>query len=255
MTGRRATFGLAVLIALALSAVAATSASATGTTAFTCVKDAGGSLKGPHCLTSGSGESYKHVGFNTKTTATATNANTASETTAASSVILKGTTAGIITEITCSEAHAEGFLENKENGSAEMFVHATGKLRLTGCVVNKPEKIGCKVKGGEITTTELTVTTEGQGDELLVKPAEGGGVTSITVEGCSNPSCNGTFPLTGTIKATANGATFLVTEAGTTTQNTLKFAGQKAGIEASLTIKAHEKEGEETKPISVTTVP
>jgi hypothetical protein len=249
MITRNTALGIAAFFAVALSAFSVASASAESTTAYTCVKDAGGTFLGAHCLSTGSGEKYKHVAFNTKTTTTGTNANTAEETKAARSAILKGSLSGVVTEITCGELHGEGFLENKETASKEMYIHLEGKLHFTNCVVKAPAGKGCKVKEETITTGELTGSSEGLSGELKVTPKEGSTFVSITIEGCSISALNNTFPLTGSFKAKSSGATLTTTHADITTQNTLKFGGTKAGFDLGLTLKAHEKEGQETNPI------
>jgi hypothetical protein len=109
--------------------------------------------------------------------------------------------------------------------------------------------------GKTVTTNELTGTTEKQGDAALIKPASGTEFTKITIEKCSIAGLNNTFPVTGTVKAEITGATVSSTAATTTAANTLKFGGVKAGLDGALTIRAHEKNEEVTKPITVTTPP
>lgn len=267
MNSHKTAIGIAVLIALALSAFAATSASASGATTFTCVKDPEGTLFGPHCLKASTGDNtkYKHVAIapETTTTSTLTNANTASNTTAAQSWTLKATLAGVSVEITCSELHGEGTVENrttvKETG--EMFGHGEFRVHFTGCVVKAPAGKGCKVANeGTITTNQLTSRTVASGESGKVEPNEGTTFTELKIEGCTIAALNNTFPVTGSFLAKTNGATITVTHAEVTTQGTLKFGGQKAGIEGALTTKAHKfpKEGEEpeeTKPLSYTATP
>jgi len=258
----KAAAGVAVLCALALSAVAASSASAKGLTAFTCVTDPSGTLKGDHCLTEGSGSPAKHVKFTEKTTGIATNANTASETTAARKSILKGTLSGVASEIECTGVTGEGTIENKTTvpETGEMYVHVIGKLKYTGCKMLKPA--GCTV-ATELETNQLTGTTEGiqtaEGPHTgLIKPAGETPFIEIKTTGCTNEGLNQTYPVTGSLKGILTGATVTSAHNDITTQNTLKFGGQKAGLDGALTLKAHKfpKEGEtveETKPLSVTT--
>lgn len=262
MSRRKTAVGIAVLFALALSAFSAAGASAevTGTKAFTCVASPSGTLKGEHCLTSGTGEPFKHVGFKTKTTVTATNANTAAngagETTKASRPSkLHGTISGLETELECLTLHGEGFLENKAAGE-ENFVHVTGSLKYSECAVLKPAGKSCIVGNGKtVTTSALTGTTEKQGDAALIKPAEGTEFASIKIESCTVAGLNNTFPVSGTLIGEISGATVSSTRAGSTAANTLKFGGQKAGLDGALTLKGHEKNEEVTKPITVTTPP
>ncbi|HET7445221.1 MAG TPA: hypothetical protein VFJ57_11230, partial [Solirubrobacterales bacterium] len=257
MSRARSVLGIAVLFALALSAFAASGASAKGTTAYTCVTGAGTFL-GDHCLTAGQGGSggeSKHVAIepNTTTTGTATNANTTSNTTAHRVSILKGVISGLASEIECTEVHGEGTFENRTEGET-MYAHAEGKLHYTGCKVLAPAGKGCVVANeGTITTEQLTGRTEAEGHLIKITPKEGAKFATITLEKCTPASLNQAYPVEGSLKVVATGATLSSTHAEITTQGTLKFGGQKAGLEGALTLKAHSKAGEETNPLTVTT--
>ena len=262
MSKRKTAVGIAVLFALALSAFSVASASAANLTAVTCVTDPNGTFIGDHCLKSGSGNKAKHVEFNQDETTTgiATNANTASETTAARSSILTGTLTGVPTEITCTEvASEEGMFENRKNAKGEMYAHAEGKLHYKGCVVNKPAGKGCKVAGETVLTNQLTGTTDiaQEAEPALhtaeIKPKEGNIFTEIKIEKCTTEALNNTYPVTGTVKARLSGATVQGTGAEVTAQNTLKFGGQKAGLDGAITLHAHSNAGEETHPLTITT--
>ncbi|HET7445573.1 MAG TPA: hypothetical protein VFJ57_13045 [Solirubrobacterales bacterium] len=255
MSRAKTAFGIAVLFVLALGAFGVGIASAQGTTGYTCVTDGNGTLKGDHCLTTGSGSPAKHVEIkqDETTTTLATNSNTASETTAAQSATIKAALAGVTTEITCKEVSGEGSFENKSSGG-EMYLHSEGKLHFAGCSVKLPAEKGCKVKGETLLTETITTTSLGQGDSVKVVPKnESGKFAEVTIEGCSIAALNNTCPITGSFKAVGPGATLTTTHTQVTTENTLKFGGQKAGLEVSMTVNAHSNAGEETHPISVTT--
>ena len=97
------------------------------TTAFTCAKTGPGALiADAHCVTVGSGE-YSHVEITEKTKVTASNAQTASSTTAATPAVLKGTAAGNKTAISCATVSGSGTLENSESGG-EMIASGSGTL-------------------------------------------------------------------------------------------------------------------------------
>lgn len=259
MNRRKPAIGIAVLFVLVLSAVSAASASASETL-YTCVQVEGGvTMFGPHCLSVSTGDitRYKHVEWSQSTTTfVATNANTAESTKASRSSFLKSTLLGINTEVACTAVEGSGTISNKEEifeKEIEMFGHATGKLTFSGCVVNLPAGKGCKVKGGAITTEEITVRTRSVGLEAEVKPAKvEGKFATITIEGCSTEALNNSFPVTGSFKVQMNGATLTSTHAEVTTQNTLKIGGQKAGLDGAVTIKVHGSAGETTQPIGVT---
>jgi len=246
---------IAALCALALSAFAAASASAKGLTAVTCVKGKG-VLNGPHCLGTSGGE-YGHValGEGIETTGITTNANTAAETTAARKSILKGTLSGVASEIECTGVTGSGTSSNKKNAGGKMYAHAEGTLTYTGCKMLKPA--GCTV-AIELSTNKLTLTTSGiQTAEpphtALVKPAGETPFFELTLHNCTNEALNQTYPITGSLKMKISGATLTALHEDITKQNTLKFGGQKAGIDSALTMKAHSFAGEETQPVTFTT--
>ncbi|HET7445571.1 MAG TPA: hypothetical protein VFJ57_13035, partial [Solirubrobacterales bacterium] len=259
MSRARSVLGIAVLFALALSAFAASSASASGATAFTCVSG-GSAFEGAHCLSGPGAKSFKHetIPVETQTTGTATNANTAESTTAASSQTLKGTISGVKTAVTCPQVHGEGLFENKTTvkETGEMFGHAEGKLHYTGCEVKEPAGKGCVV-GNEatITTEQLTGKTVGNGSTVKIEPKGETPFASIKIESCSIPALNNTFPVNGSVVVKTSGATLTANEEEVTKQTTLKFGGQNAGLEGALTLKAHSKAGEETQPLTVTATP
>jgi hypothetical protein len=260
MSKRKTAFGIAVLFAVALSAFSAASASAAGETAFTCVKEnnVNGDRFGAHCLSTGTTEEkYKHVTINQDETTTgiATNAKTLSGTTASTPSILKGTAAGVATAIECTTVSSEeGTFENRVDAGG-MFAHAEGKLVYSGCIVTAPAGKGCKVGGGGVITTNKLTGRTINGGKVRIEPvpAKAPIFVEIPIEGCSVGGLNNKFPVEGSVEANTNGATITGTHAEVTTQNKLKFAGQKAGLEGAITLEAHSKAGEETHPLSVTT--
>jgi hypothetical protein len=236
MVSRRSAVALAVMCALAISAVSVAGASAGPAKAFTCVRAATtGDRFGPHCLASQPGveERYAHQSFDPKTPTVVSNEDTVAETTAAAVSVLAGTLSGVVTEIQCTSVTGTGELENKEVEKVAV-VHETGILEYTGCTVLKPAGKGCVVSGGKVTTNELTAITEST-ETLAVKPASGTTFASVKIESCSTTALNNTFPVTGTLKATITNATRTTTEVGVTEQGTLKFGGNKAGLSGALT--------------------
>jgi hypothetical protein len=229
MIRRKSAVALAVMCALAISAVAVASASATS--AFTCAKGAG-TFRGPHCLSTGSAAAeYGHESFTGSTSFTVTNANTASETTAAAISVLGGSISGVATELQCTTMSGTGTLENTGT-----VAKGTGVIAYTGCTVLKPSGKGCKVKGEAINTNSLAAETNGAAN-LKYKPASGETFAAIVIEGCTVTALNNTFPVTGSLEGTVTGGTTTTTEAGITTQGTLKFGGNKAGLGGAWTTR------------------
>jgi hypothetical protein len=236
MNGRKAVMGLAVLCALVFSAFAASSASANQ--AYTCQPVTGQvgtvGFSDAHCLTAATGlnVTHEHVLITENTNITGTNANTAEGTTAARVSKLRGTAAGVETEVQCTTVGGSGTMKNEAT-----WAEGTGTINYSGCSVSKPAGKGCVVSGGAVNTKELFATTKGLTNELEFTPKEGTEFASITITSCSVSGLNNTFPVTGSIKGVTSGATTTSTHTETTAQNTLKFAGQKAGLDGAITIK------------------
>jgi hypothetical protein len=272
MNGRKAIVGLCMLCALVFSAVAAQSASAAGTTAYTCVKDVNGTLWGEHCLGSqnGSADKYKHeaIELNKTTEVTITNEKTENETKAASLQVYKGTIAGIEVELSATGVHGVGTLTNREDAATkEMYVEGTAFLEYTGVKVTKPA-VGCTASTDNLVTgavgeagkidAHMDFGTKGQGDRLKFSAAAST-APSVNIWAyyvtCSpeKPGIEGTSPVTGSFTCPTNGATIVCTHLDTTAQNSLKFKGAKGGLEGSLTVLGRANSGEAYKPISLTT--
>jgi hypothetical protein len=236
MTGHRSVIGIALLCALALSAFAASSASAAAGRAFECVSGKG-TLRGEHCLTTGTASAtFGHVEIKNgvATEITGTNAKSASETTASSPTTLAGTIAGVKTAVVCTGVAASGTLTNATTG-VSTFLETTA----TGCTVEEPAGKGCVIPGEEIEMPSLTATSVGRtnNNELEIKGPTGGNIGLIEIKGCANeaPPANA-YPLKGSYIVTTTGATLEKVEATITAQKTLKFGGQVAGLNGAITI-------------------
>jgi hypothetical protein len=242
-----------MLCALVVSAFAAQGASAANTTAFTCV-NTGTAFKGAHCLTTGSAsQTFSHAEFKEKvgealntTAITGTNANTASETTAARPTKLHVTIGGAELELEASGTGGSGTLNNRETG--EFWSEGSGTIEYTGVTVLKPAGKGCKVltdteaggKGAEGQVDAFVkATTKGQEDFVKFEPKNAALFASFWVE-CTaklGAPLEGTWEITGSVKCPTEGATIVCTGAATTALNTLKAKGNKAGIDGALTLK------------------
>lgn len=261
MRGRRVAIGVGVIACLLLVLGAQSAGAVTGTTAFTCKKKAiegGSGFSDAHCRTEvGSGAKYEHVAIpaGTKTELLVTNAQTAENTTASQSAILGGVLSGVAVELTAKEVKNEGTFENSVAANGEHFVHGTGKTTYTGVVVKKPAEKGCVVKEEKVTTNTLTGTSAEQGMAGRLTPAEAGGVfAQLTIEKCSVEALNNTFPITGSVKCSGVGSTALCTHAEITAQGTLKFGGQKAGVDVGTTFTGRAPGDPSYTPLGVTTV-
>jgi hypothetical protein len=273
MTGRKALLGLCMLCALMVSAVAAQSAMAvSGTTWFTCVKDApSGTLFGAHCLSEGLPKEFKHVEVpqDQTTELSITNSNTGNSTTVAVPATLKETIAGVELEIQATGVTGTGSGANKKDATTgEHYISGTVFFETTGVTVTKPAGKGCKVftddpvtkaKGAEgQTDVHLDFTTLGQGDSINFTPAastEGGNWATYYVE-CTTkvPAIEGTFPITGSATCAVSRATIECQHNQITEKNGLKGKGAKAGVAAVWTFRGRANISESFNPLSVTTV-
>ncbi|HEX6667314.1 MAG TPA: hypothetical protein VF081_12035 [Solirubrobacterales bacterium] len=271
MNARIGIASLCMLCALLSSAFAAQSASAiTGTTAFTCVQEQG-TLRGEHCLATGTAwPAFGHVAIpqNDTTETTTTNAKTGPETTTASGLRLKQTIAGVPLELSATGVSGSGWIENKVVASGEKggehYAHGKGTLTFTGVEVTQPAGRGCKAttdnaategEVGVVHSKELTAITEGQNWKFL--PAEGNVLASFFVtceEGKQIPTIEGTWSVTGSVKGAPEGATIKFTHTSTTAEATLRTKGVKAGLEGNLTLSARANGGNLYWPVASTTV-
>ncbi len=151
--------------------------------------------------------------------------------------VLSGITGGIAAEIVCTGASSTGHLTNRTNGAKEMFVEGTKTvITYTGCTAPKPTGQNCKVKGGEVKTAEIVSTTLKKGMAAEFTPASGTLFATITLEGCKTAGLNTTYKVEGAVIVPITGSTLVTTEAQTTTDNKLKFGGQKAGLASTTTV-------------------
>jgi hypothetical protein len=263
MKRNRAIIGLCVFCALALSAIAAQSATATtkGTTAFTCKKAEGG-FTDAHCKSAGSG-GFKHevVPENTKTEVLVSNETTNGE---RQPLIFKVTIAGTPIEVRAATVNSVvASIENKKAASGEHYVSGTDMISVTNVTVPPPCKVfafgtggtggpGEKGTEGTIILHVLTATTEGQGDSLKFSPASGSVVAEFFLE-----NCGGTIKAIGSVSCTPEGATCNFNHIATTTAGTLRAntaAGPKVGIEGTLTFSGRTSPEQAFTPLAPTTV-
>lgn len=260
MVGYKSLIGICMAVVLAFSAFAAVTASAEQR-AYTCLKGAGlKDFADRHCVTNvGAGKGTRGHTLITEagTKITGSNFSTATETTTAARSRLKGELFAIVTEVQCEGVNTTGELTN-----AAASVSGMGTIAYTQCAVYLPEKTGCVVKGGGITTKELLVTTEGQAaGTLLIKPSEGTEIARFEIEGCIESALvlnNRPIIISGSFIASTSGATVTTTHEGTTAQNTLKWSitgkpvSRVVGLEGALTMR---KEGEQLEEEGIPGIP
>jgi hypothetical protein len=257
MTGRRAIVGLSLICALAFAAFGAANASALGTTQFTCKSGSGAGFKDAHCVNEpvGSGALFVHeeIGENVDTAILGTNLNTDGT---RKSATLASSSAGVAVEITCEIVKATGTARNVKVAGV-MQVHGTGIIvHYEKCEVLKPSKGECVIPGGTITTEKITSTTYenvAPDEGVEFKPEGATPFVNITFEKCKNAALNKTFPVLGSVKATAKGTTLEVTPASS--EKTLSFGGEVAKLTQTTTQKMEEAGGTEGSGVSLTTVP
>jgi hypothetical protein len=236
MNRRRSIIGIVAVCMIAFGAFSAAGASA-AQRGYTCAPESViNGWKEAHCVNFESGLQPFNKTLITAigTKVTPTNAATAANTAAATTSKLKGTISGLETEVQCTELGGEGELTN-----AAESVSGTGTINYSGCTVTKPAGRECKVKGGAVTTNVLKATTAGQAENTLkFSPNEGTEFAKVAIEGCTaNKPPAAEYPVSGSLIASVSGATTTTTHTAITTQGTLTFGGNAAGIEGALTLR------------------
>jgi hypothetical protein len=240
MTGRKAPVGLSLLCALAFSAFAASSASAAGTTVFTCepVKSER-QFSDEHCLIAapplGEGFIHKELPSSTPVEFEGTNSKTASTTTTHTITVIHGLLAGVIPfTMSCTKLVSTGKLTN--NVGPPMSTSGTATATDSECTtVIEGTKKNCKVK--EPITWSENLTTVVEGEEMYVK-ATGSGAgelfASLTFESNGAEVCPkgiislNPYKVTGAVIGTPNGATLEFKEKEP--HSTLKLGGATAEL-------------------------
>jgi hypothetical protein len=271
MIGRKSIIGLCMLCALAISALAAQSASAvlTGTTGFTCKQVKGGETsefgKG-HCKkadTQHSTGGWNHVAIANDVTTELRGSNEKTPGEGKEPTVLKTTVAG--TEIILTATGVEGVNNPRMHNHFQGEEHQAtgeGKIRFTSVTVTNPA--GCTVREaeggtvGQVTTNQLKASTAGVGDAVKFEPNEGTSFASFFIEGGACPAIvKGKKEVFGSVISTSiDGATINYTHSNTTEQGTLRYGaatGPKAGISGLLTLEVRANDKEEYTPLSVTT--
>jgi hypothetical protein len=238
MTGRRAVIGACVLSVMLSCAFAAQAASAAGTTAYTCKETKSAGFSDAHCTAASGSGPFGHVAFTDITVISGTNAKTSANTSGAEPSVFQGVISGIPLEIECTTVVTveNGFVQNSQIESEMVASGAVNHLSYSGCTVLKPAGQGCEVAGGSVVTEQLEGTTAGVGMALKVQAVSGGLLATITLEHCKTIVLNKSYPVTGSLLVTPNGATLATTLAGVTAQGTLIFGGQKAGLGGKFTL-------------------
>lgn len=254
MIRRKAVIGLSVLCALAFCAVAAASASAKGTTVFTCSKSATTkSFHDAHCTETSGTLEYGHI-------AVPAGESTELKVEGTTSQVLKGSISGVSVELSATTVELKpetmGTIVNTDHGTEPMDFSGKGTFTYTGVKVLKPSGKGCVVKEEMVSTEPLTFTSivgEGAtktGVEFTPAAGKGQPFAEITIEKCSTTSLNGTFSLKGSLVGTPHGATLNFTEASTAG---LTIGGNAATLNGSTTVLGRKSTDSSYTPLSVTT--
>lgn len=241
MTGRKSIVGLCMLCALVFSAFAAQSASAAGTTAFTCVEVAPkagvtAGFKTTDCKEAtevGENVHSEHKEITTKTNLSGTGGITK----------LHSVISGVEVELEATSVSGSGSMENALAGGV-MEAKGTGTITYEGVTAIKPAGIGCKVFENEALTVEKMVSTKElkaatvEEKALKFEPAGATPFAEFWISGCSITALNGKYTVTGSVKSTEiSGTSTVFTAANTTGQGTLKLRAQVAGINGTLNLK------------------
>ncbi len=257
MNGRRALIGLMVLCALAFSAVAAASASAKGTTAFTCREGQGGANTDAHCdpgSTGTSGHVAIPAGTKTDIHVAATTSQTLTGTVAGNAITLVGSGVEV-------DPSSTSYLQNTDHGTSPMDVSGTVQLVYTGVEITAGAalKERCEIEGKRVTTESLAVTTS-VGE---TKKTTGLTFTPENVEGIfahvnivqkagakACPLAGVSAPVTGKVTGNPTGATLAVSAES----EELFLNGNAATLTGTVTVSVTSEPGVgPTIPVSLTT--
>jgi hypothetical protein len=251
-----------MLCALVFSAFAAQSASALGTTAFTCKEEAKAEFKykDAHCKevsTGGNTGKFNHVAFAVPTEIIGTNEKTEAETTLPRPSKLHATLNGVKVTLDATGVSGTGTMENKEVGT-EMVASGTGVITYTGVTVTPPFEENCEVAGGSVVTSKLKAETVPTGLKFAPETGEVFATFEIvTKAGAHAEVCPiiKKYSVVGSVIGTIEGATTTSTAAGTTAQGTLRLEskeGPKAGLDGAITISGRTGGAGAYTPLSVT---
>jgi len=259
--------GLTLISALLVlgAAATATAEASNSTTAFTCLK---GEVKGPgfskaHCKAAdavGSNAGFSHVAIPpAESTETRwTNETTGANTEAATIMLIKATlTPEFVLQLQATGVSGTGVTENRLEG-VEHSVESRAVIQFTGVTAGGTGGKGCVVKEGKITTTELKITTVGQGMSLKLAPViPKEPFATFVLEGCLLASLNGARTFNGSVNAIPDGATTNLSHAEITASKTLTLGTGSVlvGFEGPITASARVKgSGGAYTPLSFTTV-
>lgn len=255
---RKAVSGLCVICALLAGLIAAQTASAIGTTAFTCKEKpspGGAGFSKAHCKPSdhvSSGAIFEHASIanGVETELGLSNGSTPLE--PLPQAAFKTTVAGIEVEVVSSLVSGSGVGGNITPSEVVHEVVASGTLVFSSVVVSKPagkcivrEKEGGSL--GQVTTNTLKLRSPSEGMWLHFEPAAGEVFLEFFLEGASCPEAlKGKKQIFGSINSTSiEGATINFLHLNTTGQGTLHFGSAKGatvGLNGSLTIAGRPQE-------------
>lgn len=235
MTVRRIALALTTCLVLLGAAVAPQVAAASGTTAVTCVAQAGGPYKDAGCSEAGPAFSFAKVGFAGSTKVVGETEGTS---------ILKSTIIAsplLVLELTVPMGAATGVMENKVTG-AVMEATGTSVIVYSSVTANH----GCVVTGsapGVITTTSLRAHTLSS-TEIKVEPVTGTKIAEFELSSCMVSALNGVWTVEGSVIGLVTGTKLAFTHLATTgipSALTVSKAGgggsHKAGIESTMRFK------------------
>lgn len=240
MNGRRAIAGLSLLCALFLCAFAVPSASASGTTAVTCVEKEGGDFKDAHCgeqVKAGEGKfAHSAIPNGVSTIISLTNEKTLNSTKEAQPFVFVGTLSLVKVEFSCSTAKGAGTIINEEPKAGQMKVSGNVVIEASKCTVTKPAN--CTVREPFTWDTHFEGYENGSemGVEFTPKNKEQFGFWELQGAECSLKGKS--FAIEGSFKGTVGGttegkgATWGFTAASTTG---LKWGGNPYSLTGSVT--------------------
>jgi hypothetical protein len=237
MNGCRYVLGLALLCALVVSGIAASSASAIGTTVVECQENSGSvGFEDPHCVTGTSDKTkvkyvHKEVGALNETKVYGNNEKTTAGTTGRDFALLEFTFLQEPIAVTCTE-ESVGIATVSNYAGPPMSIGGKAIVNFRGCTLTKPAGEGCELVKTEI-SAKVQFATKENTMEIEFSPEGTDPFASFEIKKCKEFLLNGIYDIRGTANAIPEGATLTTTK---TSSGGLTMGKNKVTLTSKITM-------------------
>jgi hypothetical protein len=251
MNGCRYALGLSLLCALVFSGIAASGASAIGTTVVECSETSGSvGFEDPHCVNGTSDKTkvkyvHKELGPLNETKVYGNNEKTSAGTTGREFAVLEWTSLQEKFAITCTE-ESVGIATVSNYAGPPMSIGGKAIVNFRSCTLTKPAGEGCELVNTEISAKVIFATKE-NAMEVEFEPEGTEPFASFEIKKCKEFLFNAIYDVTGKASAIPEGATLTTTKVST--ESGLTVGKQKASLTSKITMTNEIK-----TPLAVTTL-